>query len=805
MFRKSSLPVVQPMTRVKILWRWAFVLGIVILGLLACLQLKIKNDAVDLLPGDSVRGDIRQLQRMGLVDRLFITLSLSDEIADEALAKKNLQQSAAKLGERLTKSGHFSYVLAHLPAGYEFALFARLHASLPMLLDDKDLQKIAGKTSPEGMRTGLEKSFALLNSPTGIALKKQVQIDPLGLVTLGLDKLNYLRSEHSMRIDDGYFMSRDGRSCLLVAESRDSLTNSQTALTVQAFLDAAYPETLAPGVQARVIGSLPHTLANSQSIQNDLRQLLPAATILLFLLLAITLRDIRALVVFSVPYLAAPPAIAVARLVYGDLSSMALGFGIVLLGIAIDFPIHLYLTLTRGRGSRQELLKELGRPLVFAALTTMAGFIILLFSQVAAHRQMGLMAFVGVGIALVFSWLLVPTIIKKQSPEQPRSGRKWLLPRLVSLQPGWILALWLLVLLPGILVWPQLRYNGDLRALDAPDQQVLDDERHFTATWGQRGEQAFIIAEGTSLAEVLDGNARVASFLQDKKIKNYQTFAPLLPGPGTQDANRQGWKSFWSGLRPNFDKQFIGEAVSLGFTEQAFAPFFKWLDTEPEALAPDTFLGGPLQPLFASMLKTPSSPGGYKGDDKYLAMTTVAIDSAVLEELLQFAAGEPQVMVLAALKWRAEVERLLSHDIFSLSLAAGLAIIILLAIQFGNMRSVAAALAPVLSALAAMSLFCFLTGAQLTMMHLIMGIMVIGLAVDYGIFVVCEKLGDRGEASVKAVSICAMSTIIGFGVLAFAGHPALHALGVTVLVGIGVSWPVAVLVSPAFLALGRKE
>jgi predicted exporter len=99
----------------------------------------------------------------------------------------------------------------------------------------------------------------MLNSPTGIALKKQVQLDPLGLTTLALEKLNHLRSEHSMRIEDGFFMSRDGRSCLLVAESRDSLTNSQTALTVQKLLHAAYAESLAAGVQARIIGSLPHT------------------------------------------------------------------------------------------------------------------------------------------------------------------------------------------------------------------------------------------------------------------------------------------------------------------------------------------------------------------------------------------------------------------------------------------------------------------------------------------------------------------------------------------------------------------
>jgi predicted exporter len=104
-----------------------------------------------------------------------------------------------------------------------------------------------------------------------------------------------------------------------------------------------------------------------------------------------------------------------------------------------------------------------------------------------------------------------------------------------------------------------------------------------------------------------------------------------------------------------------------------------------------------------------------------------------------------------------------------------------------------------------MSVFCFLSGSDLNMMHLIMGIMVIGLSVDYGIFIVCATLSDMQSSSFRAVSICAASSLIGFGVLAFAGHPALHALGVTVLVGIGTAWPTAILVSPSLLAVTQRR
>ena len=183
-------------------------------------------------------------------------------------------------------------------------------------------------------------------------------------------------------------------------------------------------------------------------------------------------------------------------------------------------------------------------------------------------------------------------------------------------------------------------------------------------------------------------------------------------------------------------------------------------------------------------------------DDRHTVLTTVKIDDYRLQQLLDFSERDKATRVLANSKWRQEVERLLKKDIMLLSATAGLCVTLLVAFQFRNPRRVAAVLAPVLSALAAMSLFCFLTGGELNMMHLIMGIMVIGLSVDYGIFVVCSKRRGDGSTALTAVSICAASSLIGFGVLAFASHPALHSLGMTVLIGIGASWPAALLVSP---------
>lgn len=792
------------MSKTAALIRWLIALAACAVGIYYCNNLKLADDAIDLLPGEAVRGDLRMLKRMGLVDRLFITVSIKDaKGTTPTIDKKNLQESTKKLGDLLTASGHFSYVLSHLPHGYAFSLFAGIQPSLPLLLDAGDLATLANMTSPAGIEAGLQKSFVQLNSPAGIALKKQVQVDPLGLITLVLQKLNHIRSEFSVRLDDGFFMSRDDKSCLLVAESSESLTDSERAAAIEKIVEDAYRQALPAGIEATVIGSLPHTLANSRAVQHDLQVLLPIASVLLLVLFGIALRNIRFLVVVAVPYLAAPPAIALTTLFYDKLSGLALGFGIVLLGITVDVATHLYLAISGGQGSPRQAMRQVAEPVFYAVLTTLAVFVVLLFSQVPCHRQMALLALFGVLFATAVAYLLIPAIApsKLQKPIKV-APRNWLAV-FTPKHPGYILIVWLILVAAGLATWPQLHYNGDLRGLDVPDKQVIAGERHFNATWGGGDEQAFILATGNSLGAVLDKNYLVYQFLQEHGVKKFQSFAPLLPGPGAQAENLQGWQQFWKVNRDPFEERFVAAAVAKGFTAKAFDPFFSWLSADPQPLSPEKFLGGPLQPLFSSMLKVPKE--AVVEDNGYMAMTTVAIDDQILPELLAFGQKEDGVRVLANKKWRAEVEQLLRSDVQTLSLIAGLLITLMVIYQFRNTRAVVAALAPVISSLAAMSIFCFFTGGQLNMMHLIMGLMIIGVSVDYGIFSVCAKLAGHEKISERSVSLTATSSLIGFGVLAFAGHPALSALGVTVLIGIGVAWPTALLVSPALLVYGKKE
>ncbi|ADH85815.1 conserved hypothetical protein [Desulfurivibrio alkaliphilus AHT 2] len=779
-----------------VLLRWLLVLLIVLSGLLLALQLQFKEDALDLLPGKAVRGDLSLLQRLGLVDRIFLTLTVDPAYySSSAEAQTALQQGVAQVGRAMAASELMVEVVYRLPPDLARNLPSELGPYLPVLLERQDLAGLASRLDEAGLARIMDDNFNLLNSPAGMVVKRQVQQDPLGLLPQVLQKLSRLQQEHDATMVDGFFLSEDRLSALILAESAVPLTDSRGAAQTAELLQAIMSDHLPAGVDWGVVGSLPHTLANYQAVQRDLRLLLPLASVLLLTMLLASLRDGRVLLVLAIPFLAAPAAIAVMGLVHGQVSALALGFGIVLIGIAVDFAVHIYLALAREEGGHQAMLRRLFRPVSLATLTTAGVFVVLLFSQVPSHRQMATLALTGILLAVIFSWLLLPTLIGRRQ----RPPAAWFRPPVVISAGGrlLLLGLWGALLLGGLLSWPALQYTGDLRVLDAPDAKVLAAEEHFRTTWGREGELAFVVAAGATLAEAQEHNFEVYRYLRQHDWPRWQSIAPLLPAPSVQQQRLTDWQAFWAALGDDFPARFRQAAGQAGFVPTAFDSFLKRLTAPPVLLEAEAILAGPLRPLLSMMVRKPEQQQNHPHPEEYLMLTTVELSEPHhLPQLLALADGQPGVTVLANQKWRQQVERLLRHDLAVLTSAAALLLILLAVLFFRRPRSVLAVLAPVLSALAAMILFCRLTGGELNMMHLLMGIMVIGLSVDYGIFVVCARGERRSATTLLAVSICAASSMISFGVLAFAQHPALHSLGVTVLWGIGAAWPTALLVSP---------
>jgi predicted RND superfamily exporter protein len=143
-----------------------------------------------------------------------------------------------------------------------------------------------------------------------------------------------------------------------------------------------------------------------------------------------------------------------------------------------------------------------------------------------------------------------------------------------------------------------------------------------------------------------------------------------------------------------------------------------------------------------------------------------------------------------------DIELSVRRDLPRLVIAAVAAATLYLALHFRNLADCILAMLPTLFGLACLLAFMRLTGQRLNMANLVAFPLLIGIDVDYGIFLVSaarwrelkklsrDELLDRLTPAATAVVLCAAATATGFGSLAFTSIPAVQSLGIAVAVGV---------------------
>ena len=120
-----------------------------------------------------------------------------------------------------------------------------------------------------------------------------------------------------------------------------------------------------------------------------------------------------------------------------------------------------------------------------------------------------------------------------------------------------------------------------------------------------------------------------------------------------------------------------------------------------------------------------------------------------------------------------------------------------LSVRYGLAQSAVMLLPTVLSMAAVLGAFGYM-GRSLTLFNLMGLMLVLGVGVNYAIFL-CEG-GVNEAATLAGVLLSAGTTLLSFGLLAFSSMPALSGFGLTLLLGI----PVSVLLAPMVLTFIRE-
>ena len=780
-------------------------------GLLAA-SLQMDEDIMRMLPQSDpvVRSHFHAFKKLRQTDRLIVDIGISE--ANDAI----LFEAADRMFAALQRNPElqeltYRFELRDFPGSLRL-----LHNHLPSLLGSPEAyETLAQSILPEAMVARLAWLRQALAQPQGFVVTDVARVDPLGL---GTSVMKRLQSVHGgvgdTRIVDGRIVNHDGCHVLITAMPRFSSANiERSGVMIEALLaDARAVERAFPAHKIHVAIGGGHRIGldNSRLVRRDPGRAVSIAAIAMVLLSFLAYRRRWLALITLVPTLVGASIAGATLFFIGQtISGIAVGCGTILLGITVDYAIHVLYHIDNAahmeRRSIATTVLHIAPPIGFGALTTVGAFLVMLLSPVETHRQVGLFAVVGVTSAALASLFLLPVLVPLSRHHE---ARPLIMTRVFERFFAWrarhlalpVVAI-VLLSIPCAIGITRLRFEGDIAKLNGVTPSMALDQDILWDAWGDAASMTTVVVAAPAMQDALEMNDRVAASLtalQDKgAIVSYSSIAPMCPSARTQNRNVTQWKRFWTPAKKQAllsDIQRI--APEAGFRADSIARTLEVIDAQPDILTPEALRPTMLGQMMAQQI--------HSAQDDTAITTLVKLPSpahyAAVANRIKDAV--PGAVLLNRVAFSQHIARLSKRGLARFALMVTIADALILLLLLRHPKWVLIVLLPIGVGLLWTFGMMGLLGLPINIINFVFVIFVIGVGIDYSLFLVTAtpelRRGrpERLATTSGSITVCALTTICGFGVLAIARHPALHSIGVTAFMGMTFSLVSTILIVP---------
>ncbi|MBI3285464.1 MAG: MMPL family transporter [Burkholderiales bacterium] len=477
---------------------------------------------------------------------------------------------------------------------------------------------------------------------------------------------------------------------------------------------------------------------------------------------------------------------------FGGIHLLTLVFGASLIGVAQDYGIYFLcnrLSADPGVDSYQ-LLKRLLPGLLLTLLTTVIGYLGLGFTPFPGLRHMA--AFSAFG--LVFAWLTVacwfPLLVGAGTLNSAKlvAAYDTLLlhwPRLRRNRASMaVLAAFAIVAGYGC---SRLGVNDDIRLLQTPDQQLLSDQLKLGKLLDAPTPVQYFLVRGASAETVLQREEslkrKLDALIARHTISGYQALSNWVPSARTQ-AER----------RALIEEKLLADGGPLSLLAHQVGEDAAWVAAirahllrAGDGMTADQFLATPAAEPWRHLWL--GQVGGVYAS--IVALRGLDYANGGLATLQHAGDGVEGVQWVDKVS---EISAVLGRYRAYMGWVLAGAYLLVFALLYPRYRRHAwRVLAPTLIATVATLALLGLAAQSLQLFHVLALMLLLGVGVDYGIFMQ-EHPGRANAIPWLAVGLSAANTILSFGLLGLSRTPALQAFGLTMLVGTALVW----LIVPCF-------
>ncbi len=461
---------------------------------------------------------------------------------------------------------------------------------------------------------------------------------------------------------------------------------------------------------------------------------------------------------------------------FGFVHGITLGFGITLLGVVDDYPIHLFSHMSSGR-SASAVMRSIWPTMRLGIFMTAIGFSSLLFAGYPALAQLGLLALVGLlTAAFVTRWILPFCVVEGVALKQ---GRPELLLKVHTLRKGRVLVPIALVLATSVLIWSDTpAWQQDLESVSPLSEDKKQLDQRLRQELGAPDVRDLLVIEAITEEDLLQKAEtlvpKLEDLLREGTLAGYEIVSRYLPSRRLQKERQKALPD-----QAVLEENLATAQKGLPFTPGVFAPFVAAVnEARNQKLIDHTAFAGTMLGMKLESLM-------FQSNDRWVAVVPLR----GVSDRRQFATmvskwgdGATQYVDL-----KAESNQLMTaYRDRTVQVVAGGTLVIALALLFGvrSFSLVWRVLTPVVCALVVVAALLRGLGVPLSLFHVATFLLVMGLGLDYALFLNRPEGTETEQARTNfGLLVCSTTTILVFGVLACSRIPVLHAIGLTAACG----------------------
>lgn len=668
--------------------------------------------------------------------------------------------------------------------------FDFIYNNLPYFLDEHDYANLEKKITTDSISKQVETNYRTLISPTGIIAKDFILNDPLGISFIALKKLQQLSVGDDFTLKDGFIVTKDESMLFLFINPNLGGTETEkNSLFVNQLNDIKNQfNTINKGkVTLDYFGPSLIAVANAKQIKTDIITTIIVSLAALMLILILFYRKLLIPIIIFIPTIfGVITAIACLYFIRQTISAISLSVGAVLLGVTIDYSLHI-LTHYKNNSDFRSVYKDITMPLIMSSSTTAVAFLCLLFVNSEALKDLGIFAAISVIVSALFSLLIIPHLYK---PKENLSDQKEnIVDKIASFSfenNRFLIGITTFIIVISFFTFGNVTFNNNLSELNFIPEDIQKTEQKIEKKTNLTSKSIYIAAYGNSIDEALKNNSALFEKLSlektENKILNFSSLGGIVLSKEAQLEKLKLWNNFWNNDKKQFLKNtLINKGNEIGFKPTMHQGFYDLLNKKFEVLSFADYKE--LKVLFLDEFV--ASKNGF-----YTITSIAKVSNEQRDKFVKDISNQTSVLAIDRQQMNETFLGKLRDDFNLLVNYSFVAVLLILFVFFRRIELVLVSVIPIaLTGIVTGGVMWFLD-IQLNIFSTIVCTLIFGHGVDFSIFMTSalqkEYTTGKNEMPIYRTSIilAALTTILAIGALVFAKHPALKSISSVSLIGV---------------------